>query len=260
MKPLGSLLVAISLTIGVIGTVTAYQPSIEAVEAHALRSGAAPLTLNAPAGLKLDESGEPMRNARGPLAPLAQKDEQLTPELVEKLKASGVRYVKVKEFSLARWPGWWLFLLGCAGLSLGAWLMRSPPARPNGAASAEPASVAGARDSLAALCGEIDALLAEHERAAGEPPRERLNLILTRLGNALATHAAAFVAARPEITATHGLSGFARVMDRFAAAERQLNRAWSAAADQVEDESLDCLRLGRSLLDEAAARLAATSR
>jgi hypothetical protein len=52
----------------------------------------------------------------------------------------------------------------------------------------------------------------------------------------------AFVDARPVIVGSHGLTGYAHIMDRFAAAERQLYRAWSSAADHALEESVVSLK------------------
>ncbi len=67
--------------------------------------------------------------------------------------------------------------------------------------------------------------------------KQRLDAIVERLGEIQKTHLAAFVDARPRLVAKLGLGGYAELMDRFAAAERQLNRAWSAAADGYFDEA-----------------------
>jgi hypothetical protein len=48
-------------------------------------------------------------------------------------------------------------------------------------------------------------------------------------------------------------------MDRWAAAERQINRAWSAAADDVYDEVIDCLALAQTHLEEALDELEETT-
>ena len=47
------------------------------------------------------------------------------------------------------------------------------------------------------------------------------------------------------------------IMDRFAAAERQINRAWSAAADGVYAEAETCLTTAVDRLDETAKTLSA---
>ena len=79
---------------------------------------------------------------------------------------------------------------------------------------------------------------------------DRQHAIIERLGEVQSTHVPAFVDARPLLISRLGLSGFAELMDRFAAMERQVNRAWSAAADGVEDEALDCLERASALAAE----------
>jgi hypothetical protein len=102
-----------------------------------------------------------------------------------------------------------------------------------------------------------DASMADLHRLVLSPEDldDRLKLILALLTEAQRTHLAAFVEARPLLIARHGLVGFAEIMDRFAACERQVNRAWSAAADNVYEESVECLDLGAELLEETINRL-----
>ena len=85
--------------------------------------------------------------------------------------------------------------------------------------------------------------------------RDRLAAIVADIGHMQQTHIAAFLNARPELTARLGLGGYARLMDTFAAAERAINRGWSAAADEVESESLVCLDRAAELLAEARGRV-----
>lgn len=81
------------------------------------------------------------------------------------------------------------------------------------------------------------------------------DLIVERIGALQKTHLPAFLDARPRIVATGGMAGYARLMDAYAAAERQLNRAWSAAADGDESEAVAALHRVLPLLDESAQRL-----
>ena len=67
----------------------------------------------------------------------------------------------------------------------------------------------------------------------------------------------AFAAGRAELINRMGLAAYAQLMDRFAATERQINRAWSAAADGVEAEVNDCLATAAILLEETIERLGA---
>ena len=52
-----------------------------------------------------------------------------------------------------------------------------------------------------------------------------------------------------------GLGGYAELMDGFAAMERQLNRAWSAAADRHLPEALLCLRAAQPMVVETLRKL-----
>jgi hypothetical protein len=139
---------------------------------------------------------------------------------------------------------------------------------PEGAAHAQ-----AVRERLGPDARHLDQFLQAHAVLAGRlgsadfaelpnllllPPeqRERFGLILTRVGELQKTHMVAFVEARPVLIARLGLGGYAELMDRYAAAERQLNRAWSAAADGVYEEAVQALEVAGVLLDESLARLA----
>lgn len=247
MKLVAFLIIAVSMCVGVVGAITAYLPPLSLPD-----SSLENLTLNAPAG---NASADP-RKPR----PIARKDQQLTPELLATLRAAGVKRVKVKEFSLARWPEWWLFTLGCIGLGGGAAMVRSmrrkalaaaaaaQGPRPDGdAAKLTPAQLLDAmREDLETLRGKLRATPAQ---------RDRLAAIVADIGHMQQTHIAAFINSRPEITARLGLGGYARLMDAFAAAERAINRAWSAAADEVENEAMVCLDRAAQLLAEARTRV-----
>ena len=63
----------------------------------------------------------------------------------------------------------------------------------------------------------------------------------TLIDEGVADDVAGFVEARQAIAHTHGLGAYAAVMSEFAAAERILNRAWSASADGYADEVQACL-------------------
>jgi hypothetical protein len=103
-----------------------------------------------------------------------------------------------------------------------------------------------AREELAVLREDVRTMSSDHERLKG---------ILHRIGRLQLDRLDAFVAARPALIARLGMGGYAQLMDRFAAAERQINRAWSAAADGVLEESLICIDDALPLLDEAIQRL-----
>ena len=112
---------------------------------------------------------------------------------------------------------------------------------------------AGPEEALATLKREIERLRAELPGMGSEG--ERLAAIVERVGEQQRTTIPAFIAARPVLVSRLGLAGVARLMDSFAAAERQINRAWSAAADEVEAEAVASLERAVGLLGEAEGRL-----
>ena len=202
------------------------------------------LTLAAPAGM-VDRSEEDAK-------PIANKDQKITPQLLAELRRAGVRNVRVKEFSVRRWRGKWYFLVSVAGLLLGAFVTRAGQ-RPTSASRTDEGRTDSPHYSLNAMRTAIDGLKTE---LAGMPDRSRrLDAIVRQVGEVQKTHVAAFVEARAELISMLGLSGFATLMDSFAAAERQLNRAWSAAVDKAEEETLACLDEAASLLDATREKL-----
>lgn len=241
MRLTANLLLTFALLAGIFGAVTAYLPPLSLPD-----SQLAGLILNAPAGRQTGASGQ--------VRPLAPKDARLTPALLAALRAQGVRRVRVKEFAFARWSGAWLFLAGCAGLIAAAWMGKTAARRTLAAVHRQSAARGESAESiLAALRAGVDGLRAEWPDL---PDRSaRLRRTLDVLGDAQDNLVPAFAARRAIVTARLGLAGYARLMDRFAAGERQMNRAWSAAADGIEAEVVDCLERASVLLADAAACL-----
>ena len=68
-----------------------------------------------------------------------------------------------------------------------------------------------------------------------------------------------FADGRDSITAEHDLSVFAEVMSQFAAGERAVNRAWSAAADGYVDEAETCIERAEQMLRTAQTELVTAS-
>jgi hypothetical protein len=240
MKLAAFILIAVSMCVGVIGALTAYVPPLSLPDERLVN-----LTLNAAAG-------NTSADLRAP-KPVAAKGAAVTPEVLAELRSAGVERIRVKEFAFNRWPEWWLFALGCAGLGVGAFMVRMVSKRGAAASRAETATGGTARLSPAqtidALRAEIDVLRGKLAVTSSEA--DRLSLMLQELGRMQQTHIAAFIGARAELTSRLGLGGYARVMDSFAAAERSINRAWSAAADEVEAEA-------RASIDHAADLLVQT--
>jgi len=237
------MVIAVCLALGAIAATTAYSPPLSLADNMLVG-----LTLNAPAGIVVD----------GPDvgSPLYESGTKLTPDVLAILRGSGVHRVRVNRFSLARWSGKWLFLGSVVGLLLGAVLVRQS-ARVRIAAAGKVRDDAGAspESALEGITRTVDGLRSQlpgmSDRQAG------LAAIVERIGEAQLTDVAAFVDARAELTARFGLAGFAALMDRFAAAERQINRAWSAAADDAYDESVRCLDRAATLLEQTKERFEA---
>ncbi len=253
MKLLASLLITASLVLGVLAAATAYLPKVSLPD-EAFEANDGFVTLNAPAGVKFDDEGKPQ--------PLYKAGTEVTPEVLKELrdnratvagKETVVNRIRVKEFSLKRWPGKWFLGLAVAGLLAGAALIRSKSQPASAVANGDRAGEESPDTALDELRRMLTGLRSDLDRLPSE--RSRLDLIIELLNRAQKTHMPAFIDARPLLIARLGLSGFAALMDRYAAAERQINRAWSAAADGVYEESVECLELAIELLAAAIEKL-----
>ncbi|UYV13573.1 MAG: hypothetical protein NCW75_04640 [Phycisphaera sp.] len=247
MKLLGFLIMTAALVLGVAIAPTAYLPRLDLPDEQLIG-----LTLNAPAGKTTPE--EPPEDPAAPGEPIAAPDTELTPELLAELRAANVDRVRVKEFSFARWSGRWWFLLAAAGLLVGAALVRVDT-RKRLAASREDATAdeSSPEGALAAIIDTIEGLRRDLPHMTTEQDREAA--IIERFGETQSVHVPAFVDGRERLVSKHGLSGYAAIMDRFAAMERQINRAWSAAADAVDDEAIDCIERASALAQETLAAM-----
>ncbi len=260
MKLAGYLLMTLFLCLGSVAATTAYVPTLDAV-AQAVAAGTR-ITLATGAGVLRDEAGEPVRDKNGALRPLIAVPEEGDPvvvdeALVERLRDAGVERVKVKEFAFGRWSLGWLFSISAAGLIGGAMLVRAGTRREIAQHAAGTGKTRSPRDLLAAIRADLDAAAAQIE---GQPPTHVQHVLVERLGELQSGHIDDFVRARPALIGTLGLAGFARVMDRFAIMERQVNRTWSAAADGAVDEALDSFAAARALLPDVEAALEQQSR
>lgn len=287
MKLIGNLLMTITLLVGLLAAATSYLAPANMADAGWKAGTDATgkteyLLTSAPAGAtRTDEAdvaklrtqyehgditAQEFLAQSETLHPVVKTDEQMTPERLAKVRANTVvsdgetrkvGFVSVKEFSLGRWPGNWVFGLCVIGLFTGAMLVRS-------ASKAEIAAHAGAEhksphDSpdgiLAHIRMSVDRLRADLEKITTE--KQRTQLIVERVGDLQKNQLADFVDARPKLVARLSLGGYAEMMGRFAAAERQLNRAWSIAADGFYDEAGECLENAAHLLVETQERMGA---
>ncbi|MFG0260297.1 MAG: hypothetical protein ACF8LK_08085 [Phycisphaerales bacterium JB041] len=174
-------------------------------------------------------------------APVARADTELTPEVVERLRAESVepvQRVKVKTFKFSRWTHLPHFAIACVGLLAGAMLTRLSAARAIklADASAEADDAMSPENAVAQLRVVVSGLL---EDAPAEPDNRRACALITeRLGDAISDFVPAITEQRERLVARMGLGSYAALMDVFASAERAMNRAWSAAADQAYEEAI----------------------
>jgi hypothetical protein len=249
MKVAASLIVMVSLVMGIIAATTAYLPSLDVIE-----QSSDTLTLNAPAGLTKDDIG-----ALAPLFdPAAAKRDgaviTLTPDVIAAIRASQPEEtkirVRVKEFAMSRWDHKWIFFASVVGLLVGAFMLRAVAAKEIAESKKAMAEGGSAKMSpSAALRGALEeAKRLQADRAATTSADQRVHHLLEGIDRIRNAYFVPFVQARPVLIGTYGMAGFAQVMDKFAAAERQFNRSWSAAADHVLAEAEPCL-------DEAIDRL-----
>jgi hypothetical protein len=246
MKLLAGLIITVSLVLGTIGAATAYNPKLEAID-----PAGPPLTLNAAAGRDPADPTRPLLDPAASDAPIV-----LTPDRVEALRAAGVTRVRVKEFGWSRWDEWWLFALSCVGLAAGAVLFRIAARDALTAAQARERHPTETPDhALTAARDELRQLIEARSEAGDD--RTRAAAIAHALDGIRRTHQVAIEDAQTELVSRLGLSGHAQFMDRFARAERQLHRAWSAAVDGAMEESEACLERAAAGLEESMHRLAA---
>jgi hypothetical protein len=253
MRLLAFVLIWGSLALGAVSATTAYMWTFPAEgEADAFRIGedaaGEPVyaVLASPAGI--DAEGQPVV---GP-------DTPLSPETVERLRAESlkpVERVKVKGFSFGRWTHLPHFIAACVGLLAGAMLTRLNAARALRQVESRTGkdAMAAPEDAIAELRAVVGELI---EQLPLEPDERRAcERVTDRLGLAIRDLVPPIVEQRDRLVARMGLGSYAALMDVFASAERAMNRAWSAAADQHLDESLESLELASERLAVAEAKL-----
>ncbi|MEM8835125.1 MAG: hypothetical protein AAGD00_04820 [Planctomycetota bacterium] len=198
---------------------------------------------------------------RTAVSPIAVKGDTLNAEMIALLRAHDVRFIKSASFDPAvwfrTWPSW-VFLLSVATLFVSAMMVR---AASKGAGQTSPRAagqdVADAPETPVAIADAIRETVGatvRDVRTKGSE-RERLDLIIDNLGEVQRTLVPAFASARPQIIQSMGMGGYAQVMDAFADCERQINRAWSAAADGVEFEAVESLERADAMLPALIERL-----
>lgn len=268
MKLLGNLLLTVSLVLAMISAATSYVGFVSADSDFSEDGGFA--RLKAPAGAiantdaDLDGlraqydagaiSAEAYTARRLALAPVMAEDLDdggtlLDPERVAELDTASVKTVFMKSFAFGRWRFWWLFLLSAVGLLTGSLMVRKAAQEEIAAAAAESGDTGSKLSPTAALDGLTESMSGLRRDLDGmQDDPARLAAILDRVSTAQLDYVEPFIEARPLLVGQRGLGGYAELMDRFAAAERQVNRAWSSAADGVLEESVECLANAEELL------------
>ena len=254
MRTLGYLVIGVSLVLGAIAATTAYVPPLTADDS-ALAAGMGYAHLNAPAGVQRDAAGELVLSAAGARMPLAPAGTELTPEVQARLRAAGVRRVRVREFAFGRWQHAWLFVLAVAGLVAGSVLVRRDTARAqlSQRAGGEQQPRRTPQAALAEIIAAARGLQVDLPALAADADRTRA--IIERVGHVQAVLALRVVEGRDVLVGALGMAGYAELMDAFSRLERALNRAWSAAADGVLDEALRCVDEAVALAPEVERRL-----
>lgn len=243
MRILAYLTITISLVAGSIAAITAYVPRVDRVRGMGL-------TLNADAGRNPTAPGEPLVSPRESDQPIMLSD-----TLIVRLTEAGVERVRVREFSFSRWDHRWVFALAAFGMLVGGLVIRRLERTELAERMTKERREAETPEfALRAIHSDVAALLAELQSVGTKDATSEL--IRHRIDWLHETHILAFVSARRELVARFGIGGFARIMDPFAAAERQINRAWSAATDEDFEEARASLQSAVELLDEVIRRSA----
>lgn len=239
MKLLGQLLVWGSLAVGALAAATAYLASLDAPNEQLVG-----LTLAAPAGR--------VEQPDGTHEPIAKKDKSISEPMLLTLREAGVQNIRVKEFDFGRWRGKWYFAASLAVLLLGGRITRHS-SKSRIAADAKDEHAMSPKQTLQAIAEAVDRL--RTDLSSMTDAEARTETVVQQVDELQKTHMTALVDAREALIATLGLAGYAGLMDAYASAERQINRAWSAAADGADREMVACLEEASVLFEEARRRL-----
>ena len=236
----GNLIISISLILGAIAATTAYVPRLTDTDSD-LRIGLGFAHLNAPAGAAQNTFGEFELDDAGNRIPLIETGTELTPPVQSQLRQNGVTRVRIKEFKFQRWELSWLFALATFGLILGARIVTREAAREiaKHKAITQPGQVDSPEVAVQTILGIARSLHEDLPKLSSDS--EKATAILTRIDRVQKHLSMQVVDSRNVLIGQLGLAGFAEFMSGYSRMERTLNRAWSAAADGVLDEAVDCI-------------------
>jgi hypothetical protein len=139
----------------------------------------------------------------------------------------GGSYFIVKAPETVAWNAYFVFLgIGIAGVVLARVAVHNA-ARSEGKLATDVESISTSLGNIAENAGRLDA------------EKDSINVydLRHRIEDSFQADIQAFVEARESIIHRHGLKAYAEVMSHFAAAERHLNRVWSASTDGYIDEA-----------------------
>jgi hypothetical protein len=241
MKLIAYLIMTVCLCLGTLSATVAYAPKVSLDDDVLVGA-----TLNSPAGV-VDQEAEQ-------LEPIAAKGVTVTPELLSTLRAADVQRIRVKEFSFARWDMAWLMGVSCIGLAIAAFMVKMATRKEIAAELAAPTdhedspgkSLDRVAETVAALRRDIEAASDDHAKN---------EMIIDRVGSLQRNELATLANSRTTLVAMLTLTGYAHFMDRFSMMERLLNRAWSAAADEVTAEAELSLREANELMPDVLAAM-----
>lgn len=179
---------------------------------------------------------------------------EITPVQLALLRDAGVGRVRIKEFSFARWDMAWMMGAACLGLGIAAFMVKMATREEIRAELAQPSSH---EDSPSKSLGRVVATVDELVRAVNSSSDDhaRNELVINRIGALQKNELATLADSRTTLVAVLSLSGYAKFMDRFSMMERLLNRAWSAAADEVTAEAVLCLNEAQELMPQVVAAM-----
>ncbi len=231
MNWIASLLMIVGTSLGVFGAASAYYVSIDAPDAQIMD-----LTLNDDAGVKPGDSAT--------LVPVATRGRRLDAPVLAELRANAAgipgqtpawKYVRVKEFAWSRWPGKWSSAVGTVLLVVGAVIARKT--RDTVIAAEDGVGVAIAVASIAQLAADINSLVA-HARTR---PVGAAKWICDSTDGLQKSWITPLLRSQNGFIFKYGVGRAAETLTSLAATERNLNRAWSAAADGYLDEATEAL-------------------
>lgn len=161
----------------------------------------------------------------------------------------GGAFVAVRDPAAVPWPAYGAM---AAVAVVGVVLLRRTARAATGTAEQVARRVGQLHEALVQADDELRVL---HEALAEQGEQADPYAVRDRLDARLAEPLAIFADGREAMIAIYGLATYGEVMTRFAAAERLVNRTWSASADGYVDEVRTCVAQAHALMADARQRL-----